>query len=105
MRTKRSWPHAARRGRAASLMLTSLALAGCQTTGSLTPAPSPRLLPAAALIVPDPAERPIPKRGDDARLFARRALTYGDDNAIRLRDARAAYGALAERLAHPDEVP
>ncbi|MBP2494731.1 hypothetical protein ABID82_005658 [Methylobacterium sp. PvP062] len=59
------------------------------------------MLPPVADIVPAPAPRPVPKRGEDARLYARRALDYGDANAAGLGDAADRYGALADALKHP----
>lgn len=47
----------------------------------------------------------MPKRGEDARLYARRALDYGDANAAGLADATARYGALAEAMEHPAPAP
>jgi hypothetical protein len=51
--------------------------------------------------VPAPAPRPAAKAGEDARLYARRALDYGDQNAAALTDASGRYRALAEAMAHP----
>lgn len=47
----------------------------------------------------------MPKRGEDARLYARRALDYGDANAAGLCDAADRYGALAEAMKHPAPAP
>lgn len=47
----------------------------------------------------------MPKRGEDARLYARRALDYGDANAAGLGDAANRYGALADAMKHPAPVP
>ncbi|WP_156312177.1 hypothetical protein [Methylobacterium platani] len=52
-----------------------------------------------------PAPRPVPRKGDDARLFARRALDYGDANAAALVDGRAAYGRVRDELASPGAQP
>lgn len=49
--------------------------------------------------------RPVPKRGEDARLYARRALDYGDANAAGLADAADRYGALADAMKHPAPAP
>lgn len=51
--------------------------------------------------MPAPAARPVPSRGEDARLYARRALDYGDQNAAGLADAAARYGAIVEAYARP----
>lgn len=64
-----------------------------------------RHLPPVADIIPAPAPRPAPRRGDDARHYARRALDYGDANAAALADAGARYGALVEAMAHPAAPP
>lgn len=63
-----------------------------------------RALPPVADIVPAPAVRPIPMRGEDARLYARRALDYGDENAAGLRSGAEAYARLADALAHPPDA-
>jgi hypothetical protein len=47
----------------------------------------------------------VPKRGEDARLYARRALDYGDANAAGLTDAADRYRALAEAMEHPAPEP
>lgn len=47
-------------------------------------------------MVPAPAARPRPRKGEDVRLFARRALNYGDENAAKLAQAGEAYGAIAD---------
>jgi hypothetical protein len=39
-------------------------------------------------------KRPAPSRNEDARIFARRALDYGDANAAALVDGREAYEGL-----------
>lgn len=43
----------------------------------------------------------MPKRDEDARLYARRALDYGDANAAGLADAADRYGALADAMKRP----
>jgi len=48
-------------------------------------------------VVPDPVARPTIRKGDDARIVARKALDYGDQNAARLRQGRTAYEALAKQ--------
>ncbi|GEP11840.1 hypothetical protein [Methylobacterium gnaphalii] len=65
------------------------------------PTAGARSLPPVADIIAAPAPRPVPGRGEDARLFARRALDYGDANAAGLLQSGERYGALAERMAHP----
>lgn len=72
-------------------------------TGGRTPAPSARLLPSADAVVPDPVPRPAARKGDDARLVARRALSYGDANADRLEQARRAYEAIVQGYGPPAE--
>ncbi|WP_175556335.1 hypothetical protein [Methylobacterium sp. yr668] len=47
----------------------------------------------------------MPKRGEDARLYARRALDYGDANADGLADAADRYGTLADAMKHPAPAP
>jgi len=51
--------------------------------------------------VPAPAPRPLIREGDDVRLVARRALDYGDQNAQRLEQARAAYETVRDLYAAP----
>lgn len=93
----------ARWGLVACLTLT---LPACGTTRGLSSAaPGARVLPPVADIVPLPTPRPVPKRGEDARLYARRALDYGDANAASLGDAADRYGALAEAMKHPAPTP
>jgi hypothetical protein len=50
-------------------------------------------------VIRAPAKRPAPSRNEDARLFARRALDYGDANAAALTDGREAYEILRRELA------
>lgn len=71
------------------------------TRGLSSAAPGARTLPPVADIVPAPASRPVPGRGEDARIYARRALDYGDANASSLGEAADRYGALAATLADP----
>lgn len=101
--TRRLFARSARWALAGCLTLTS---AACGTTRGLSgAAPGVRTLPPVADIVPAPAPRPVPKRGEDARLYARRALDYGDANAAGLGDAANRYGALADAMKHPAPVP
>ena len=70
--------------------------------------PSPRIplardLPPVRDVVPDPAPRPVIRKGDDARLLARRALDYGDANAARLGQARDAYQGVVDAYARPPQ--
>jgi len=62
-------------------------------------APLARRLPPVGDIVPVPLPRPQVRKGDDARIVARRALDYGDGNARGLAQARDAYGQLVEDYA------
>lgn len=55
-------------------------LSGCASTNT---APIIPQLPAAKAIFPEPVPRPEIRVGDDARILARRALGYGDSNAVR----------------------
>lgn len=101
--TRSFFARSARWALAGCLTLTS---AACGTTRGLSSAaPGVRTLPPVADIVPAPATRPVPKRGEDARLYARRALDYGDANAAGLGDAADRYGALAEAMKHPAPAP
>lgn len=54
------------------------------------------MLPARELIVPEPSKRPTPQLGDDARIFARKALDYGDSNRQRLIQAGENYQTLID---------
>ena len=58
-----------------------------------------RALPRVDDLIRAPAKRPDPSRNEDARLFARRALDYGDANAAALVDGREAYEGLRLGLA------
>jgi hypothetical protein len=49
--------------------------------------------------VPEPSPCPKAKAGEDARLFARRALNCGKANKRKLGQAKEAYEALAEDYA------
>lgn len=99
MRMHASWRGVARLALVASLTTTC---ASCAATGGLSRSEAgARLLPAVADVIPAPAARPAPARGEDARIFARRALDYGDANAAALTDAAARYGAIAATLARP----
>lgn len=90
-------------------MLTYIAQAGaitmiCGAVGacaSQVTAPVSRILPPVALVVPDPAPRPPIRKGDDVRIVARKALDFGDANALRLEQARAAYQAIADEYGRP----
>lgn len=65
--------------------------------------PSARHLPSAEAIVPESAPRPVIGKGDDARLVARKALSYGDANADRLEQARRAYEVVIQGYGLPAE--
>lgn len=82
--------------RLALALSTSAMLSACASSGARDATPSPRSLPPAAAIVPDPVARPAVRSGDDARLLARRALDAADANASRLRQARAAYQGVVD---------
>lgn len=69
--------------------------------GDARPEVGARTLPPVADVVPSPSARPVPVRGEDARLFGRRALDYGDQNAAALADAAARYGAVVAAYANP----
>lgn len=53
-------------------------------------------------MVSDPVERPPPlRKGEDVRLYARKALDYGDANAELLRQGKGNYRAIVEQYAAP----
>lgn len=54
--------------------------------------------------MPEAAARPVGARREDARLYAQRALDYGDANAAALADAAARYGAVVAAYANPAPV-
>ncbi len=83
---------------ALSTMLTSTACAPI-TTGVSRPDVTARVLSRVDDVIRSPAPRPAPSRGEDARLFARRALDYGDANAAALADGREAYEDLRRGFA------
>ena len=89
------------RGALAALALsTTLTSTGCAPTISgARPDVTARLLPKVDDVIRAPAKRPAPFRNEDARLFARRALDYGDANAAALVDGREAYEGLRRGLA------
>jgi hypothetical protein len=72
-------------------------MTACSSTATVVA----RTLPAVDLVVPQPAPRPAITVGSDARLLARRALDYGDQNAARLEQARGAYGAIVQTYGVP----
>ncbi len=86
--------------KAAAAVLLAALTAGCATMPGRTRVA--RELPPAHHIVADPAPRPIPRKGDDARVFARRALDFGDANAMRLEQARESYQAVADEFSRPE---
>ena len=97
MSTARIW-----RGALAALALsTTLTSTACAptTTGLSRPDVTARALPRVDDVIRAPAKRPAPSRNEDARLFARRALDYGDANAAALTDGREAYEILRHELA------
>lgn len=65
---------------------------------------SPRLPPASAIFL-DPLDPPTPRENEDARLFSRRALDYGDGNADRLEQSRRNYEAFRRAAMSPDGSP
>lgn len=67
----------------------------------MRPALGARTLPPVADVVPAASPRPVPVHGEDARLFARRALDYGDASAAALADAAARYDAVVAAYANP----
>ena len=89
---------------ALSTTLTSTACAPT-TTGLSRPDVTARMLPRVDDVIRAPAPRPVPRKGDDARLFARRALDYGDANGAALVDGRAAYERVRDELASPGAQP
>ena len=90
------------RGALAALALsTTLTSIGCAPTisGVSRPDVTARALPRVDDVIRPPLKRPAPSRGEDARLFARRALDYGDANAAALVDGREAYEGLRREIA------
>ena len=79
-----------------AVLAVGLMVSGCVTTA--TKPPIARTLPPADQVVLDPAPRPVPEKGGDARVLARRALDYGDQNAARLKQSRETYRAVADEL-------
>ncbi len=96
MFTARIW-----RGALAALALsTTLTSTGCAPTiTGARPDVTARALPRVDDVIRAPAKRPAPSRNEDARLFARRALDYGDANSAALTDGREAYEGLRRGLA------
>ena len=74
-----------------------LMFAACQSMlVAESPKPSAVILPNAVDVVPEPVSRPSVAVGDDLGIVARRAYSYGDLNAKRLRDARQNYESVRD---------
>ena len=80
--------------------LAMMMLSSCSQTYSQ----SRRQLPESSLIVPEPAKRPVAKKGDSGKVLAVKALGYGDQNADKLKRAKRNYECVRVTYAKGQKV-